>query len=54
MLGASAGNTNSNIPGFEAELMYWKPGLYAEDEYVFDLNSSSDNFFPIGARPVSQ
>lgn len=44
MLGASAGNTNAIIPGFEGELMYWKLGLYVETEYVFDLDNSDDNF----------
>lgn len=45
MFGASYGNTNSVIPGLEAELMYGKFGLYIETEYAFDLNDFKDSFF---------
>ena len=45
LLGVSIGNTDAILPGAEFELIYWHIGLYAETEYVFDLQNSSDSYF---------
>jgi len=45
MLGGVVGNTDGVIPACELTLGYGLAELYAENEYVIDLNESSDSFF---------
>jgi len=45
LIGVSFGNTNAIIPGAEFEITCWNFGLYAETEYVFDLQTGSDSYF---------
>ena len=56
MLGGLVGDTDGIVPGFEADLAFWKVEAYGEAEYVFDLNDSSSHFFymwsELSLRPV--
>jgi hypothetical protein len=45
MVGIIAGNTNGIAPGLEATIGIGKFEFYTEAEYVFDFESSDDNYF---------
>jgi len=45
MAGGIAGNTNGVAAGLELDFLYYGFELYAESEYVFDLQDSEGNFF---------
>src|SRR5262249_37294477 len=45
MLGGVVGNTDGVIPAVELTLGYGRAELYWENEYVIDLNESSDSYF---------
>jgi hypothetical protein len=44
MFGVVLGNTNGLAPGVEMEIGWRRLALYAESEYVLDLEESSDSF----------
>src|SRR5262245_42478658 len=56
MLGGLVGDTDGIVPGFEADLAFWKVEAYGEAEYVFDLQDSSSHFFymwsELSLRPI--
>jgi hypothetical protein len=45
MFGFVFGNTMGLAPGAEVEISWRRFALYAESEYVFDLDESGDSFF---------
>ncbi|MGH9322623.1 MAG: hypothetical protein ACRD3V_22395 [Vicinamibacteria bacterium] len=45
LFGFVFGNTNGIAPGAEIEIAWRRLALYAESEYVFDLEESDDSFF---------
>jgi hypothetical protein len=45
MLGGVFGNLNGVAPGLELTLTYKKVQLYSANEYIFDTNTKSGNFF---------
>lgn len=45
MFGGVFGNLNGIAPGWEITLSYGKLEFYSENEYVFDLEDSSGNFY---------
>ena len=45
MVGGVFGNINGISPGLEATITYKKLQLYSANEYIFDTNSKSGNFF---------
>jgi len=45
MIGGVFGEVNGIAPGFKLTLTFWKLQFYTEDEYVFDKDDSSNNFF---------
>src|SRR5262245_14017999 len=45
MFGGVFGNLNGVAPGTEVTLSYRKLEIYTENEYVFDLEDSTQNFF---------
>ncbi len=45
MLGGVIGEINGIAPGLEATISYKKLQLYSANEYIFNTNSKSDNFF---------
>ena len=56
MAGIVIGNIDGIAPGLEAEVAYKKLDLYLECEYVFDINTSENNFFymysELAFRPI--
>ena len=56
MGGVVLGNTNGIAPGLETEISFWKLDFYTENEYVFDFETSENNFFymysELAIRPV--
>jgi len=51
------GNTNGLAPGLEMEISYKKFDFYSESEYVFDFETSENNFFynysELAIRPIN-
>ena len=45
MIGGVFGEVNGIAPGIKLTLTYWKLQFYTENEFVFDKNDSSNNFF---------
>jgi hypothetical protein len=45
MIGGVFGETSGFAPGCLATVAWWRLELYAEAEYLFDSDDSSDNFF---------
>jgi hypothetical protein len=45
MLGGVFGSLHGIAPGWELTLSFWKIEIYSENEYVFDLDDSTGNFF---------
>jgi len=45
MAGAVMGNTNGLAPGLEITLGFYGFELYAESEYIFDMDAREDNFY---------
>jgi len=56
MGGVILGSTNGMAPGLETEIIYRKVDFYSESEYVFDFESSQNNFFymysELAIRPI--
>jgi hypothetical protein len=45
MIGLVAGNTNAIGPGLEASLSFKKFEFYTESEFIFDFESTSNNYY---------
>jgi hypothetical protein len=45
MVGGVFGDLNGIAPGYNLSLSYWKVELSSQNEYVFDLENRSGNFF---------